>query len=84
MRSRAICNAKLKTDLEEVGIVISVGSACNTSSPKASHVLYAMGADELIRKGALRITLGDDTTMDDAGVFVREFLRVVGKQTAKK
>lgn len=76
----AICNGQLKSDLEEKGIVVSVGSACNTSSPKASHVLFAMNADEFIRKGALRITLGDDTTAEEAKKFVQEFLLVVKKQ----
>lgn len=75
-----ICNAQMKSDLESKGIVVSVGSACNTASPKASHVLTEMGADELIRKGTLRISLGDDNTMEEAKKFVREFLLVVKKQ----
>lgn len=75
-----ICNAKIKTDLEKKGIVVSVGSACNTASPKASHVLYAMGADELIRKGAIRVSLSDDTTTEDVKKFVQEFLLVVKAQ----
>ncbi len=72
-----ICNLAIKTKLMEKGIIISVGSACNTASPKASHVLYAMDADELIRKGALRISLGDSTTLDDAKKFVAEFIPIV-------
>jgi cysteine desulfurase len=75
-----ICNGKLKADLEDRGIVVSVGSACNTASASASHVLYAMGADELIRKGTLRISLGDETTLDDAKKFVKEFLMIIQKQ----
>lgn len=75
-----ICNAKMKKDLETKGIVVSVGSACNTLNPKASHVLFAMGADELIRKGTLRISIGDDTTMDEAKKFVQEFLLVIKNQ----
>lgn len=75
-----ICNAQMKNDLEKKGVVVSVGSACNTASPKASHVLYAMDADDLIRKGTLRISIGDDTTLDEAKKFVQEFLLVVKKQ----
>ena len=77
----AICNIKIKSSLEAAGIVISVGSACNTASAKASHVLYSMGADDLIRAGALRISLGDDTTLEDAKRFIVEFLKVVKSQT---
>jgi cysteine desulfurase len=78
-----MCNKELKTDLESAGIIVSVGSACNTASPKASHVLFAMSADEYIRKGALRISLGDDNTSDDIHKFVREFIRVIKTQLDK-
>ena len=75
-----ICNVKMKDSLEKQGIVISVGSACNTADEKASHVLYAMGADELIRKGALRISLGDVNTLPEAKKFVQEFLKIIKQQ----
>lgn len=79
-----ICNSQIKNDLEAKGIVISVGSACNTASSKASHVLYSMGADEFIRKGALRITLGDETSMKDAKSFIQEFLPIIKKQIVSR
>jgi cysteine desulfurase len=60
-----ICNAKIKKRLAEMNIIVSVGSACNTASAKASHVLYAMMADEAVRAGALRISLGDSNTERD-------------------
>ncbi len=75
-----ICNIKIKDALEAKGIIISVGSACNTSSPKASHVLYSMGCDEYIRRGALRISLGDNNTLDDCKAFLREFVSAVKAQ----
>lgn len=75
-----ICNTKMREELERRGIVVSVGSACNTANTKASHVLYAMGANDLIRRGALRISLGDDTTIDDAKKFIIEFMQVIKLQ----
>lgn len=69
-----MCNTKFKESLANGGIIISVGSACNTSSDKASHVLYALGADSLIRSGALRISLGDNNTKEDCIAFVKCFL----------
>tara|TARA_R110002153_G_scaffold273997_8_gene446518 strand:- start:6652 stop:8085 length:1434 start_codon:yes stop_codon:yes gene_type:complete len=57
-----ICNVKIKDSLERHGIIVSVGSACNTSSAHASHVLYSMGADIYIRKGTLRISLDSSNT----------------------
>ncbi|SIP86093.1 Cysteine desulfurase NifS [Pacmanvirus A23] len=75
-----ICNVKMKDGLEKQGIVISVGSACNTADAKASHVLYAMGADDFIRKGALRISIGDVNTLEEAKKFVQEFLKIINQQ----
>jgi cysteine desulfurase len=74
-----ICNIKIKKKLEDKGIIISVGSACNTKSDKASHVLYALKADAAIRSGALRISLGDMNTADDCRRFVAEFCAIVAE-----
>ena len=73
----AVCNTKIKDTLEKMGVIISVGSACNTADAKASHVLYAMHADDRIRAGCLRISLGDMTDIDDAKKFTRGFIRIV-------
>lgn len=78
-----VCNGEMKSALEAVGVVVSVGSACNTANAGASHVLYAMGCDELIRKGTLRISLGDDSTITDAKKFIQEFLTVIKTQMKK-
>jgi len=74
---KKICNVQLKRDLEKQGIIVSVGSACNTASDKASHVLYAMQADKYIRRGALRVSLGDQTTQEEADIFVKTFVRLI-------
>ncbi len=72
-----ICNSQIRADLEARGVIVSIGSACNTASPKASHVLYAMQADEFVRKGALRITLDDINTPHDVEQFVIIFTEVI-------
>ncbi len=71
-----VCNVEMKKRLEEAGIIVSIGSACATSSPKASHVLYAMNVDENIRKGVMRVSIGDDTTDDDIKKFVTEYAKI--------
>lgn len=76
-----VCNARIKEALEKLGIVISVGSACNTASDKASHVLYAMKADEYIRRGALRISIGDTTDKPQVDEFVKQFANVCNSHT---
>ena len=47
-------------DLE--GIEGSTGSACTTGSVEPSHVLLAMGIDEELAHGSLRLTLGGEST----------------------
>jgi cysteine desulfurase len=78
-----MCNSEMKKQFEKQGIVVSVGSACNTASPKASHVLYSMGADEYIRKGALRISLGDNNTEEEVRRFIDTFIEIVAAQVKK-
>jgi len=50
-------------DLE--GIEASTGSACTTGSVDPSHVLLAMGIDEALAHGSLRLTLGRETSEAD-------------------
>jgi cysteine desulfurase len=50
-------------DLE--GVEASTGSACTTGSVDPSHVLLAMGVDEALAHGSLRLTLGPETTAAD-------------------
>lgn len=75
-----ICNVKIKEFLERNNVIISVGSACNTSSAKASHVLYAMNADEFIRAGALRISFGDYNTLAEVKKCVTLFAKAIQMQ----
>lgn len=72
-----VCNTSIKEQLESRGVIISVGSACNTADPKASHVLYAIDADAYIRRGCLRISIGDINTKEDIDHFLTEFIRIV-------
>lgn len=47
------------------GIAISSGSACSSGALSASHVLKAIGFDDQKAKRCIRITVGDNTSMDD-------------------
>jgi len=48
--------------LDVAGFAVSTGSACQAGVPEASHVLLAMGLSEADARGALRFTLGPETT----------------------
>ncbi len=52
----------LLMQLDRAGIAVSSGSACASGKNEASHVLMAMGVDADIARGAIRISLGKDTT----------------------
>ncbi len=51
--------------LDQDGICVSSGAACNASSEKGSHVLEAIGVPEEYQRGAVRMTLGPETTREE-------------------
>ena len=53
-------------ELERHGIVCSSGSACAAGSDEPSHVLLALGIDPVVAQTAVRFTLSDTTTLDEA------------------
>lgn len=67
------CNVKFKNLLEKNGITVSIGSACNTHSAKASHVLDAVKAPKIVKRGIMRISIGDYNTLAEIKQFA-EFI----------
>ena len=57
--------------LDAAGIAASSGSACQSGAAEASHVLTAMGVPKDRAMGALRLTLGRDTSPDDVDTVVQ-------------
>ena len=60
-----IAGGDLVAALDLEGIEASTGSACTTGSVDPSHVLLAMGIDEALAHGSLRLTLGAETTAEE-------------------
>jgi cysteine desulfurase len=56
--------------LDEQGISVSTGSACQAGVAQPSHVLLAMGLSNADAQSALRITLGHTTTVADLDALV--------------
>jgi cysteine desulfurase len=63
--------------LDMAGVCCSTGSACASGSTDPSHVLQAMGCDERVVAGSLRISLGATTTAEDVAVACERILHVV-------
>jgi cysteine desulfurase len=68
--------------LDVAGFSVSTGSACQAGVPEASHVLLAMGISEADARGALRITLGTDTTEAEIDAFVAALPAAVERAAA--
>lgn len=68
--------------LDVAGFSVSTGSACQAGVPEASHVLLAMGLSEADARGALRITLGPDTTTAEVDAFVAALPAAVDRARA--
>lgn len=51
--------------LEARGVLVATGSACAANKGTRSHVLVAIGMDEKLADGSLRITLGRGSTEQD-------------------
>jgi cysteine desulfurase len=51
--------------LDLAGVAVASGAACASGSTEPSHVLVAMGVPALLGRGAIRFSLGFDTTGDE-------------------
>jgi len=65
--------------LDETGISVSAGSACQAGVERASHVLLAMGFIEAEASSPLRITLGHGTTSAEIDEFAKALPLAVAK-----
>ncbi len=61
------------------GIAISSGSACTSAALEPSHVLRAIGLDDALAQGSLRLSLGRFTRDSDVDIAVEALLDAVVK-----
>ena len=66
------------------GVAYSSGSACNSSNPKPSHVLKAMGLDDQTARSTLRLGLGRFTTEDEVSLVIDKLLKMLEKAYGAK
>lgn len=79
-KGKPFCNVELKKFLDAKNAVISIGSACLTSNDKASHVLNAIGAPPVVKRGVIRISFGDNNTAGEVDKFVNLLKQGIEKQ----
>ena len=56
--------------LDRKGYAIASGSACSSDSTEPSHVLLAMGVEEYLARGALRVSFGSQNTSQEVNGFL--------------
>jgi cysteine desulfurase len=78
----AFCNIDgetLVTALDKAGFAVASGSACSSDSDKPSHVLLAMGVEEDLARGAVRVSFGASNTLEQ----VQHFLTALEKELTR-
>lgn len=69
--------------MDLAGYAISAGSACSSGKVRASRVLLAMGYDEQVAAGTIRVSLGPETTEQDIMGFADAWLAQHRKHRAR-
>ena len=64
------------------GVAVSAGAACSSGKVEPSRVLAAMGVEANEAATAIRVSLGWNTTEDDADKFVEAWIQVYGQAQA--
>lgn len=74
-------SSQLLAILDTHGICASAGSACSTGAAGPSHVLIAMGINPELAGGSLRLTISDETTIEEADYVADTVIKTVKKLT---
>jgi cysteine desulfurase len=69
--------AQIALDLE--GFAVSRGAACASGRAEPSAALLAMGADEALARGALRVSLGAWNTEEDVRGLLAALKRLIAQ-----
>lgn len=56
--------------LDRAGFAVASGAACSSANPEPSHVLQAMGVSEQLSRGAVRVSLGAETSEENIDQFL--------------
>lgn len=77
MSFKGVEGGDLLLKLDEIGICVSTGSACNSASNEPSHVLVALGVEPEYLQGSLRTTFGEENTKEDVEFLIKNLKEIV-------
>jgi len=81
-RFAAVEGESLILSLDDKGIAGSTGSACSSKKLKPSHVLMAIGLNEVQAHGSLRLTLGRENTEEEIDYVIEVLPPILEKLRA--
>jgi len=73
--------ALIALDLD--GVAVSSGSACSSGKVRPSHVLAAMGVDETLARGGLRVSFGWSSKDEDVDAAIASLRRLMARRAAR-
>ena len=76
---KGVNGTKLLFELDKYGICASAGSACSTGNAEPSHVLTAIGLDKGLIEGTLRISFGNENTIEDVDFLMDVLKEIINK-----
>jgi cysteine desulfurase len=68
---------RLLMQLDELGVMVSTGSACAANKQTASHVLQALGCNDRTVQGSMRFSIGRPTTKSDIAKVVKALAKIL-------
>jgi cysteine desulfurase len=78
-----IAGEALLHHLDQAGIMVSLGSACNASGTQASHVLLAMGLSAEQALASVRFSLSQETTQVDVDYVLQHLISITQQLLAQ-
>jgi cysteine desulfurase len=82
LRFDGVEGESLVLSLDGKGIAASTGSACSSKKLRPSHVLLAIGFNEVQAHGSLRLTLGRGNTEEEVSYLLEVLPEVMSKMRA--
>ncbi len=77
-------NERLLDDMEQRGVIASLGSACSSETLDPSHVLIAMGVSSQLARNVIRFSLSRYVTQEEIDFSVDVVSELIEKQMAIK
>lgn len=74
---KGVEGSELLKELDKKEICASSGSACSSGFLNPSHVLTAIGVNNKLARGSLRVTFGKENTMEDVEYLVKNLIEII-------